>query len=266
MTLKHHGAYGAICMDDGQLKPGVPPRPSHKWMWSPDVWGWPEFYNLPELFGIVTVVSGWNPAYDPASGPPPDTETLMGHDLDFLGGAKFGTRGLSLSVFAGPLPTKRDGQGNLRSAWSGGAVARPNCGNSYHASFWSGVSGVGPLHVANGDNMNNGVSVSVPPGEELPKPVWGMVTTFRPDRLRPGWSTYGIDPTTEVIDRSESGINRIRHATFSLSVEADRRDPYFTDCDFDFVSGYTQNVTGTTEVSASLHENMPWAAFGLALY
>lgn len=255
--VKHHGAHGAICFDDGQRRP-------HRWNY--ERWQWPE--NLPALFGIVTVVTGWNPPYDPASGPPPDTQTLMGHYLDFLGGAKFDNtgQGLSLSVFAGPLPTDRDGQGSLRPAWAGGAVARPNCGNSYHLSVWSGVSAVGPLCVAGGDNMNNGVSVSVPPGEELPQAVWGMITTFRPDRLRPGWSTYGIDPTNEVIDSSESGINRIRHDTFSLSVEADRRDPYFTDCDFDFVSGYTQTITDTTEVSATLHENMPWTAFGLALY
>lgn len=260
MTLKHLGAYGAICFDDGQRE-----WPKRRWSWSPDIWDWPELSNLPELFGIVTVHTGYNRAYDPASGPPADTETLMGHYLDFLGGVRFES-GFSLSVFAGPLPTERDSQGNLRAAWSGQAVARPNCANSFHLSAWSGVSRVGPLHTARGDNTNNTASVSVPPGDELPKAVWGMVTTFRPDRLRPGWSTYGIDPSNEVIDSSEGGLNRIRHDTLSLSVESDRRDPYCTDCDFDFVTGYTQNVTGTTEVSATLHEVMPWAAFGLALY
>lgn len=254
--VKHHGAYGAICFDDGQAE-----WPKRRWNY--ERWQWPE--NLPALFGIVTVVTGWNPAYDPASGPPPDTETLTGHYLGFLGGVRFES-GLSLSVFAGPLPTDRDGQGSLRSAWNTAPARADVCANSWHASFWSGVSAVGPLCVATGDDTNNDVSVSVPPGEELPGAVWGMVATFRPDRLRPGWSNYGIDPGKEVIDSSESGINRIRHDTLSLGVESDRRDPYFTDCDFDFVSGYTQNVTGTTEISATLHEVMPWAALGLALY
>lgn len=211
MTLKHHGAYGAICFDDGQAE-----WPKRRWSWSPDVWDWPEKRSLPDdIFCIVTVGTGWNPAYDPASGPPARASV---------------------------------------------------CANSWHASFWSGVSAVGPLCVAKGDDTNNGAAVSVPPGEELPGAVWGMVTTFRSDRLRPGWSNYGIDPAIEVISGSVSGINRIRHDTFSLSIESDRRDPYFTDCDFDFVSGYAQSVTGTTEISATLHEGMPWAAFGLALY
>lgn len=260
MTLKHHGAYGAVCFDDGQRE-----WPKRRWSWSPDIWGWPELYNLPELFSIFTVVTGWNRAYDPASGPPPDSETLIGHYLDFLGGFRFES-GFSLSVFAGPLPTERDGQGSLRSAWNTSPARASVCANSWHASFWSGVSGVGPLHIATGDNTNNSVALSVPPGEELPKAVWGMVTTFRPDRLRPGYSDYGIDPGQEVISGSSGIVNRIRHDTLSLSVESDRRDPYSTDCDFDFVTGYTQNITGTTEISATLHGVIPWAAFGLALY
>jgi len=168
MTLKHHGAYGAICFDDGQAE-----WPKRRWSWSPDVWDWPEKRSLPDdIFCIVTVGTGWNPAYDPASGPPPSTETLTGHYFDFLGGFRYESRGFSLSVFAGPMPTRRDGQGSLRSAWDTAPARASVCANSWHASFWSGVSAVGPLCVAKGDDTNNGAAVSVPPGEELPGAVW----------------------------------------------------------------------------------------------